>query len=129
MADLFWFSDEQWAHIEPLLPTNARGMPRVDDRRVLSGIVHVLKSGCRRSDCPGEYGQRKTIYNRFVRWARRGIWEDIFAALAGDAGAPDRLMIDSTIVKAQWCSGGAKGRREPMLLVAAREAEQPGSMS
>jgi len=77
MAELFWFSDEQWSRIEPLLPTNTRGMPRVDDRRVLSGIVHVLKSGCRWSDCPGAYGPCKTIYNRFVRWAKRGIWEDI----------------------------------------------------
>ncbi len=90
MADLFWFSDEQWSRIEPLLPTNTRGMPRVDDRRVLSGIVHVLKSGCRWSDCPADYGPPKTIYNRFVRWARRGTWEDIFATLAGADGPRTR---------------------------------------
>jgi mannitol 2-dehydrogenase len=127
MADLFWFSDEQWSCIEPLLPTNTRGMPRVDDRRVLSGIVHVLKSGCRWSDCPGAYGPHKTIYNRFVRWARRGIWEDIFSTLAGAGGIPDTLMIDSTIVKAHRCSGGAKGGPAPMLLVAAKVGEQPKS--
>jgi transposase len=61
MSDLFWFSDEQWARIEPLLPTNTRGLKRVDDRRVLSGIVHVIKSGCRWTDCPAEYGPKKTI--------------------------------------------------------------------
>ena len=54
--NLFWLSDEQWAKIEPLLPTDVRGKPRVDDRRVLSGILHVLKSGCRWVDCPPEYG-------------------------------------------------------------------------
>jgi len=127
MADLFRFSDEQWSRIEPLLPTNTRGMPRVDDRRVLSGIVHVLKSGCRWSDCPADYGPAKTIYNRFVRWARRGIWEEIFATLAGADGPSDTLMIDSTIVKAHRCSGGAKGGPGFMLSVAAKGAGQPKS--
>lgn len=73
MSELFWFSDKQWKRIEPFLPTNTRGMKRVDDRRVLSGIVHVLKSGGRWGDAPSEYGPKKTLYNRFVRWAERGI--------------------------------------------------------
>jgi transposase len=71
--NLFWLSDEQWKRIEPYLPTDVRGVERVDDRRVISGIVHVLKTGCRWCDCPPEYGPPTTIYNRFVRWARRGI--------------------------------------------------------
>ena len=82
MSDLFWFSDVRSARIEPLLPRTTRGMKRVDDRRVLSGIVHVIKSGGRWADAPREYGPKKTLYNRFVRWAERGIWKDIFAALA-----------------------------------------------
>ena len=94
MAELFRFSDEQWARIEPLLPSDTRGLKRVDDRRVLSGIMHVLHSGCHWSHCPREYGPPKTIYNRFVRWARRGIWERIFATLAGREGAADQLLID-----------------------------------
>ena len=120
MADLFWFSDEQWARVEPLLPKNTRGLKRVDDRRVLSGIVHVIKTGCRWSDCPSDYGPPKTIYNRFVRWAERGIWEDIFTALAGSQGDPDQLMIDSTSIKVHRSAGGEKGGPEPVLLVAAR---------
>jgi transposase len=68
---LFWLSDEQWVRIEPHLPTDVRGVERADDRRVISGIVHVLKSGCRWCDCPEAYGPPTTIYNRFVRWARR----------------------------------------------------------
>src|SRR3546814_3929918 len=72
MADFFWFSDAQWARIEPLLPANARGKRRVDDRRVLSGIVHALKCGGRWADCPRDiYGPKKTLYNRFVRWSDR----------------------------------------------------------
>ena len=117
MADLFWFSDAQWERIAPHLPSNTRGLKRVDDRRVLSGIVHVLRTGSRWSDCPVEYGPSKTIYNRFVRWAKRGIWEQVFSALAGAQGAPDRLMIDSSIVKAHRTAGGAKGG--PWLMVSA----------
>jgi len=127
MADLFWFSDSQWARIAPLLPTNTRGMKRVDDRRVLSGIVHALKSGGRWSDCPAAYGPKKTLYNRFVRWAKRGIWEAIFAALAGSEDMPDRLMIDSTCIKVHRSAGGAKGGPLPMLLVSAKAAAIPSS--
>jgi len=68
--NLFWLSDEQWKRIEPHLPKKVRGKKRVDDRRVISGIVHILKSGCRWSDCPEAYGPATTIYNRFARWAR-----------------------------------------------------------
>ena len=69
MSDLFWFTDAQWGRIKPLLPTNTRGLKRVDDRRVLSGIVHVIRSGGRWADAPADYGPKKTLYNRYVRWA------------------------------------------------------------
>jgi transposase len=117
MSDFFWFSDAQWARIEPLLPTDVRGKKRVDDRRVLSGIVHALRCGGRWTDCAGVYGPKKTLYNRFVRWAERGIWEDIFSALAGAEDAPDRVFIDSTCIKVHRCAGGGKGG--PWLMVSA----------
>jgi transposase len=98
--NLFWLSDEQWERIEPHLPTDVRGVERADDRRVISGIVHVLKSGCRWCDCPPEYGPPTTIYNRFVRWARRGVWDNLFRELAGNGRSTDTQMIDSTHVKA-----------------------------
>jgi transposase len=79
---LFWLTDDQFVRLEPHLPTDTRGKPRVDDRRVISGIVHVLKSGCRWVDTPAICGPRKTLYNRFVRWADKGIWQNIFQALA-----------------------------------------------
>ena len=81
-SNQFWLNEEQWRRIEPYLPTDVRGKERVDDRRVISGILHVIKSGCRWNDCPPEYGPPTTIYNRFVRWAERGIWERLFRELA-----------------------------------------------
>lgn len=114
MSDLFWFSDEQWARIEPLLPNKPRGVPRVDDRKVLSGIVQVLKSGCSWRHAPPEYGPRKTLYNRFVRWADRGIWEGIFHALAQNEELPGRLFIDATIVRAHRTAGGGKRMARPV---------------
>ncbi len=106
--NLFWLGDEQWSRIQPLLPTDVRGKERVDDRRVISGIVHVIKSGCRWSDCPPEYGPSKTIYNRFVRWAERGVWERLFKTLAERGRSTDIQMIDSTHAKAHRCASGAK---------------------
>jgi transposase len=96
IREFFWLSDAQFARLEPLLPTETRGKPRVDDRRVISGIVHVLKSGIRWCDAPDVYGQRKTLYNRFVRWAEKGIWTRIFRALAHAGGPAAQLLIDST---------------------------------
>jgi transposase len=97
----FWLSDEQWARIEPHLPTDVLGKERVDDRRVISGILHVLKIGCRWSDVPPEYGPPTTIYNRFVRWAERGVWENLFNAVAARGRSTHTQMIDSTHVKAR----------------------------
>jgi transposase len=114
--NLFWLSDEQWRQIEPHLPRDVRGKDRVDDRRVISGILHVLKSGCRWCDCPPEYGPPTTIYNRFVRWAERGVWERLFRELAGRGRSTDTQMIDSTHVKAHRSASGAKrGSRRKLL--------------
>jgi mannitol 2-dehydrogenase len=128
MSDFFWFSDAQWERIAPLLPTDVRGKPRVDDRRVLSGIVHALRSGGRWADCADVYGPKKTLYNRFVRWAERGIWEGVFGALAGADGAPDRLFIDSSCIKVHRCAGGGKGGPWPMVSAAPKAAGTPNSM-
>ena len=108
-SNLFWLNDEQWRRIEPPLPTDVRGKDRVDDRRVISGILHVLKSGCRWCDCPPQYGPPTTIYNRFVRWARRGVWENLFRELADRGRSTDTQMIDSTHIKAHRSASGGKG--------------------
>jgi transposase len=108
-ANLFWLSDEQWQQIEPHLPTDVRGKERVDDRKVISGILHVLRSGCRWKDCPPEYGPPTTIYNRFTRWAERGVWEGLFRELAAQGRSGEIQMIDSTHVKAHRSAAGGKG--------------------
>ncbi len=79
MAELFWLSDEQWQAIAPFMPTNQPGAHRKDDRTILSGILHVIKSGCRWKDCPSEYGPSTTVYNR---WSRRRFWIGMLKALA-----------------------------------------------
>ena len=123
MAGLFWLSDEAWAAIEAHLPKNQPGARRVDDRRVISGIFHVLKSGCRWGDCPAGYGPATTVYNRFNRWSARGFWLKLLDALV-DAGAVTKsTAIDSTYIKAQRSAFGGKGglaRRRSGARAAAR---------
>ena len=99
MSELFWLTKSQLNLIKPYF-TPSRGVARVDDLRVLSGIIHVLKRGLQWRDAPREYGPHKTLYNRFVRWSRMGVFNQIFAELAAKAGKPDGLMIDATHLKA-----------------------------
>ena len=99
MSDLFWLSAAQMRRIEPCFPVS-HGVPRVDDRRVISGIIFVIRNGLRWRDAPKDYGPHKTIYNRFVRWSRLGVFNRIFAELAAKGGRSERLMIDATHLKA-----------------------------
>jgi transposase len=117
-GNLFWLSDDQWEQIEPYLPKDVRGKKRVDDRRVISGILHVLKSGCRWCDCPPEYGPHTTIYNRFARWAERGIWEGLLRELASRGRSTETQMIDSTHIKAHRSASGGKGGSRSRRLAA-----------
>jgi transposase len=128
MTDYFWLSDEQFRRLAPLLPTDTRGVPRVDDRRVISGIVHVLKSGGRWADAPAVYGPRKTLYNRFVRWAAKGVWTDVFHALASAGGPPAEVLIDSSAVKAHRCAAGGKGGSAARRSAGRAADEPPRSM-
>lgn len=104
-----WLTDEEWARIEPLLPPGRKGAHRVDDRRVISGIVHMLKSGARWRDCPEEFGPYTKVYNRFNRWSRQGLWLKMFEALTGHDGIFDGAAIDATHIKAHRSAAGAKG--------------------
>ena len=126
-ADQFWLSDEQFAKIEQHLPGDTRGRERVDDRRVISGIIHVLKSGGRWIDAPPDYGPRKTLYNRFVRWADKGIWIRLFETLAQSGGPALQLMIDSSAVKAHRSAAGGKGGRKIRRSAVPVAGEQPKS--
>ncbi|MFD2428121.1 IS5 family transposase [Sphingobium scionense] len=99
MSDLIWLSEAQMRRIEPYFPLS-HGVPRVDDRRIISGIIFVIRNGLRWRDAPADYGPPKTIYNRFIRWSRLGVFNRIFAALSAQGGKPDQLMIDATHLKA-----------------------------
>jgi transposase len=115
MSNLFWLNDEAWAAIEPHLPRNQPGARGVNDRRVISGILHVLKTGCRWKDCPREYGPPTTIYNRFNRWSRRRIWMRMLDALVAAGILTHSTAIDSTYVKAHRSAHGGKGGRKRRL--------------
>ena len=123
MAELFWLNEVQWAAIEPLLP-HLGGKPRVDDRRIISGILHRFREGLRWRALPDEYGPRTTVFNRFNRWSERGLWQQLFAALAGCAKPPFLAMVDSTVVRAHRSAAGAKGG-DKSRRSAARAADPP----
>jgi putative transposase len=99
MSDLFLLSEAQMRRIEGYFPLS-HGIARVDDRRIVSAIVFVIRNGLRWRDAPGEYGPHKTIYNRFIRWSRLGVFNKIFAELARKGAKPERIMIDATHLKA-----------------------------
>ena len=99
MSDLIWLTGAQMKRIAPFFPLS-HGIARVDDRRVLSGIIFVIRNGLRWRDAPKDYGPHKTIYNRFIRWSRLGVFNRILAELAAMAGTPDQVMIDATHLKA-----------------------------
>ncbi len=90
-------SDAQFARLQPLLPGKVRSVPQADDRKVISGSIHVIRYGLRWRDAPACcYGPHKTLYNRFVRWSRAGVFDRIFQALASESTATGTILIDST---------------------------------
>jgi transposase len=99
MSGVFLLSEKQMSRISPFFPL-AHGVPRVDDRRVIRGIVYMIRYGLQWKDAPKVYGPHKTLYNRFIRWSRLGVFDRIFAALPGEGAKAQRIMIDSTHLKA-----------------------------
>jgi transposase len=113
----FDLTDEEWVLLVPELPVS-RMSGRVDDRRVMDGIFYVLRTGIPWRDLPERYGPYTTVYNRFNRWSRRGIFKHIFEKLA--ARSRDSVqLIESTIVKAHRAAAGAKGGRKIKRLASA----------
>ncbi len=82
MSELFLLTRKQLSRIKPYFP-RPHGVRRVDDRRVISGIIYVIKNGLQWKDAPRAYGPHKTLYNRFVCWSRMGVFNRIFAEFAG----------------------------------------------
>ncbi len=110
MSEQFWLSEDQFERLVPYFP-RSRGKARVDDRRVLSGIIHVQRNGLRWCDAPPAYGPHKTLYNRHVCWTRNGVFARIFAALAEAAGPPERIIIDSTHLKAHRTAASLRQKK------------------
>jgi transposase len=110
-------SEAEWRLVEALLPPAGRGPARVDDRKVVNAIFYVLRTGSPWRDLPERYGSYTTVYNRFNRWAKAGVWLRVFEAMA--ARSPQSLhLIDSSIVRAhQHAAGGKKGVRITPLAV------------
>lgn len=99
MGDLFWLTDDQIERLKPFFPLS-HGVPRVDDRRVLSGIIFVNRNGLRWRDAPAVYGPHKTLYNRWFRWSRMGIFGRILMELVRQEAETEMIMIDATHLKA-----------------------------
>jgi transposase len=119
-------SDFEWAAIKPLLPNKSRGVPRVNDRRVLNGIFWVLRSGAPWRDLPVCYGPRTTCYNRFVRWRTAGVWGRIMDSLAAAHDAAVQ-MIDTSIVRVhQHAACIARNRSQSRSLRKAKKLSQVG---
>lgn len=110
MSDVFMLSERQMKRIEPFFPL-AHGVPRVDYRRVLSGIVYVIRNGLQWKEAPKAYGPHKTLYNSFIRWSRLGVFDRIFVALTEQTGRSKRLMIDATHLKAHRTSASLLKKR------------------
>ena len=110
MNNCYWLDDDAWAKIEPHLPQGRRGAHRVDDRRVISGIIHMLRTGARWRDCPPAYGPYTTIYNRYRRWSQQGVWYVVVQALTGRGGAGP---IEATHLNANHVAAGARGWTSP----------------
>ncbi|GLQ85401.1 IS5 family transposase [Gluconobacter sphaericus NBRC 12467] len=99
MSDLLWLTDEQMERLRPFSP-KSHGKPRVDDRRVLSGIIFVNRNGLRWRDAPREYGSHRTLYNRWKRWSDMGVFMRIMDGLSAAKAEPQTIMIDATYLKA-----------------------------
>ena len=123
-----WLTEAQFARLQPLLPNKPRGVPRVDDRRVISGILHVLRNGLMWRDAPACYGPYKTLYNRFVRWSEAGVFARLFTALAAERDESGLVMIDATHITAHRTAASLQKKGHfPVLSAGPVVASPPSS--
>jgi transposase len=125
----------EWERLAPLLPPHKPGRRRQDDRRILNGILWKLATGAPWRDLPEQYGPWQTVYTRFWRWTRAGVWDQLFAAVQRQADAAGQLdwalhFVDGTVIRAhQHAAGAKKGTQRPRRWAAAKAASRRRSMS
>lgn len=110
MSNLFWLTDEQVERLRPFFP-KSHGKPRVDDRRVLSGIIFIIRNGLRWCDAPKEYGPPKTLYNRWKRWGDMGVFARMMEGLASKGTEQKTIMIDATYLKAHRTASSLRAKK------------------
>ena len=110
MSNLFWLTDAQMARLQPFFP-KSHGKPRVDDRRVLSGIIFINRNGLCWRDAPREYGSAKTLYNRWKRWGDMGVFARMMEGLASESVVPTTVMIDATYLKAHRTGSSLRSKK------------------
>jgi transposase len=125
-------TDAQWARLAPLLPPRKPGAPRKDNRLVVNGIMWKLATGAPWRDLPERYGPSASVYTRFRRWTRAGVWDRLFAAVQRQADAAGQIdwelhFVDGTVVRAHQHAAGGKGGPPSRRSGAARAASRPRS--
>ena len=110
MSNLYWLTDEQMERLRPFFP-KSHGKPRVDDRRVLSGIIFINRNGLRWCDAPREYGPAKTLYNRWKRWGDMGVFARMMEGLASEGTEQKTIMIDATYLKAHRTASSLRAKK------------------
>jgi transposase len=114
MSNLYWLTEAQMERLKPFFP-KSHGRPRVDDRRVLSGIIFINRNGLRWCDAPREYGPAKTLYNRWKRWSEKGVFARIMAGLAAEGAEHKTIMIDATYLKAHRTASSLRVKKGGVL--------------
>lgn len=109
MSNLFWLTDEQMERFKPFFP-KSHGKPRVDDRRVLSGIIFINRNGLRWCDAPRECGPPKMLYNRWKRWGDMGVFARMMEGLASEGAEQKTIMIDATYLKAHRTASSLRAK-------------------
>jgi len=132
MVDRHALDEATWARLEPLLPPRKgrRGRPNADHRRIVNAILWKLATGAPWRDLPERYGSWHSVYTRFRRWVKAGVWDRILAALQRQADAAGRVdwtihCVDSTVIRAHQHAAGAKGGMQPPRAWAAARAASP----
>ena len=110
MNNLYWLTEAQMVRLRPFF-LRSQGRPRVDDRRVLSGIIFINRNGLRWCDAPAAYGPPKTLYNRWKRWSDLGVFAAIMNGLAAEDPDNKTISIDATYLKAH-CTASSLGLKK-----------------